>query len=83
MEVIINKYNTLNQEVEINNVSNKKVAVKLQYDANSVTTTSMKVRFYGWTVDGVNYLDSFYILYNPTSSDRTLYLLKYYYGKGY
>ena len=61
------------------NVSNKKVAVKLQYDANSVTTTSMKVRFYGWTVDGVNYLDSFYILYNPTSNDRTLYLLKYYY----
>ena len=54
------------------NVSNKKVAVKLQYDANSVTTTSMKVRFYGWTVDGVNYLDSFYILYNPTSRERTL-----------
>lgn len=55
---------------------NPKVTATLQYDADSVTPTSVKLRFQGARTGSYYGLDRYYILWAPGTSSETLKLLK-------
>ena len=59
-----------------NSTVNGKVYVTLQYDDSSITATSVKCRFKLNCDPLANYWDEYHVILNPSSSSRSLHLLK-------